>query len=104
MQQICDQTYLTNLTKRAYLALKERKSTKDNTHYMLLRAKQYMAGRSLQALFQGWRDAISTFKQRKMLAAEVEKFYEKKVMRKVHQSLVGYSIRRHNLSVIGAEV
>ena len=39
-----------------------------------------------------------------MLAVEVVKFYEKKVMRKVHQAMFYYTQRRHNLISIGQEV
>ena len=52
---------------------------------MLLRAKQYLAAKNVNSVFIAWRDAINTIKQRKLLALEVEKFYDKKVMRKVYQ-------------------
>ena len=35
---------------------------------------------------------------------EVEKFYSKKVLRKVHQALVHYCVKKRNLAVIGEEV
>ena len=39
-----------------------------------------------------------------MLALEVERFYNKKILRRVHQALVFYTIKRRNLAAIGAEV
>jgi len=71
MKQICEQTFISNLTKRAFLALKTHKQGKDNTHYVLVRARQYLAARSIHALFLGWKDAIKAKKQRKLLAKEV---------------------------------
>ena len=85
MKAICDQTHLKNVVKRAFLALKTRKFAKETNHFMLLRAKQYLAAKNVNSVFIAWRDAINTIKQRKLLALEVEKFYDKKVMRKVYQ-------------------
>ena len=62
LKSICDQTYLINLTKRAYKALKSRKFTKDNKYYMLARARQFLAARSMQVLFLGWKDAVVAMK------------------------------------------
>ena len=59
MKKICDQTFLNNLVKRAYNALKSHKFSKDNAQYMLVRARQYLAARSLHALFLGWKEAIA---------------------------------------------
>ena len=62
MKAICDKTYLDNLVKRAFLALKSRKFTKETNYYMLLRAKQYLAARNVRSVFSAWRDAINTAK------------------------------------------
>ena len=58
MVQICQQTYLLNLTKRAFDSLKSRKFVKDTRHYMLIRARQFLAARSIQVTFVAWREAI----------------------------------------------
>lgn len=39
-----------------------------------------------------------------MLALEVEKFYQKKILRKVHQAMFYYTARRHNVAAVGKEV
>jgi hypothetical protein len=41
---------------------------------MLVRARQFLAARSIHALFVGWKDVIGAKKQRKLLAYEVEMF------------------------------
>ena len=64
MTQICGQTYLINLAKRAFIALKSHKMGKDNAQFMLLRARQFLAARSVHAVFTGWRDVICAKKQR----------------------------------------
>ena len=84
MVQICEQTYLNNLQKRAFLALVSRKYNKDNAQFMLNRARQFLTARSTDVLFNAWRDAVNTIKQRRMLALEVERFYNKKILRRVH--------------------
>ena len=46
---------------------------------MLDRARQYLAARSMQVMFVSWRDTVINMKQRKLLALEVDRFYNKKV-------------------------
>lgn len=58
MKTICAQSYLINLVKRAFLGLKSHKVGKDNAHFMLVRARQFLVARSLHGLFTGWKDAV----------------------------------------------
>ena len=83
MTQICDQTYLNNLVRRAFLALKTRKFSKESKNQMLVRARQFLAARSLQLLFYAWKDANMHMRQRNLLSMEVERFYNKKIYRMV---------------------
>lgn len=50
---------------------------------MLVRARQFLAARSLQLLFYAWKDANMHMRQRNLLSMEVERFYNKKIYRMV---------------------
>ena len=71
---------------------------------MLDRARQYLAARSMQVMFVSWRDTVINMKQRKLLALEVDRFYNKKVYRRVYQNLVNYVLRRRHLQAIADEM
>ena len=77
--------------------MKAHKYCKDSQDFLLDRARQYLAARSLQAMFVAWRDTATNLKQRKILTYEVYRFYDKKVYRRTFQTIVNYVLRRRHL-------